>query len=184
MCCDSVSPVPRPARIPDLVSPQSDGVLHRTLNGPSAASRRAREEKSARFWLWCYTKISQWTAQTTRMFRYISIPYFSSTLCPPVCNEVIIEAHLIIILLLSRNGMKNGIESPVWPCGRLVWQHRTPQSRIGIISLRNSSLNHAPTKPMYIHAFLLPTWCSFHWIYTPTTFCLSYSLVVPRFHAY
>ena len=43
-----VFPVPRPAWIPDLVPPQSDGILHRTLNGPSAARWRAREEKSAR----------------------------------------------------------------------------------------------------------------------------------------
>ncbi len=177
--------MPRPARIPDLVSPQSDGILHRTLNGPSAASRRAREEKSGRYWLWRYPKISQWTAQITRMFSFICIPYFSSALCSPVCDEVIIEACLIIILLLSRNGMKNGIESPVWPCGRLVWQHHTPQSRIGTISLRNSSLNPAPTKPMYVRAFLLPTWCSFHRTYRPTpTFSLSCSLVVPRLHAY
>lgn len=46
---DSVSPVPRPAWIPDLVSPQSDGILHGTLNGPSAANRRLGEEKSPRY---------------------------------------------------------------------------------------------------------------------------------------
>lgn len=49
--------------------------------------------------------------------------------------------------------MKNGIESPVWPCGPLVWQRRMPQSRTGIINPRNSSLNPAPTKPMYVHVF-------------------------------
>lgn len=60
---------------------------------------------------------------------------------------------LLIILLISRNGTKNGIESPVWRWGRLVWQRRTPRSRTGIINPRNSSLNHAPMKPVYVHAF-------------------------------
>jgi len=62
-----VSAVPGPARIPDLISAQSDRVLPGTLNGPSAAFRRARQEESARYRLWCYPKISQWTTQTSGM---------------------------------------------------------------------------------------------------------------------
>lgn len=58
-----------------------------------------------------------------------------------------------------RTSMKNGIGSPVWHWGRPVWQRRTPQSRAGTISLKNSSLNPAPTKPVYVHHFPLPTWC-------------------------
>ena len=65
MVSDSVSPVPRPARI--LIPPQSDGPLHRTLNGPSAASRRAWEEKSARKWL-RRPKISERSTPITCMF--------------------------------------------------------------------------------------------------------------------
>lgn len=75
--------------------------------------------------------------------------------------------------------MKNGIESPVWPCGRLVWQHHTPQSRTGITNLRNSSLNPAPTKPMYVSALLLLPRCSFHWTYTPISLLLLCSTSVP-----
>lgn len=43
-----ISAVPRPACIPDPVSPESDGGLHGALDGPSAACRRASEEESAR----------------------------------------------------------------------------------------------------------------------------------------
>lgn len=55
-------------------------------------------------------------------------------------------------LFFSRTGMKIGIESPVWPYGRLVWQRRMLRSRAGTINLRNSSLNPALMKPTYVHA--------------------------------
>ena len=56
---DSTSPVPRPARVPDLVPLQPDGVLHRALDGPAAACRRGREEESAKCRLRGHPKIPQ-----------------------------------------------------------------------------------------------------------------------------
>lgn len=73
VCSHSVSSVPGPAWIPVLVSPQSDGLLHRSLNGPSAAGVGAYEEKSARRRLRRRTKIPKRTAQITCMFGFIPL---------------------------------------------------------------------------------------------------------------
>lgn len=174
-----VFPVPRPARIPDLIPPQSDGILHRTLDGPSAARRRAGEEKSARCWLWRYPKISQWSTQITRRFCFIYITHSGGVLY----DGVIIVGALLIFeyVFFSRICTKIGIESPVWPCGRRVWQHRTPRSRTGITSQRNSSLNPAPTRPVYVHAFLLSYMMHFSLIAYTNLSCF---LAVSWIHAY
>lgn len=104
----------------------------------------------------------------------------SCTLLPraSLC-DCIVSLHVFFdnhIYFLSRNGMKSGIENPVWPCGRLVWQHRTLQSRTGITSQRSSSLNPAPTKPMYVFASLVHKCCCLCWICVSKYISVFYSL--------
>lgn len=93
------------------------------------------------------------------------------------CNVSLqVFSDINLFLFFSRNGMKNGIENPVWHCGRLVWQHRTLQSRTGITSQRSSSLNPAPMKPMYVFASLVHKWCCLHWIFVSKCISVFYSL--------
>lgn len=59
----SVSPVSRPACFPVLVSPQSDGIQHRTLFGPPAAYRRIWEEESPGRRIWGFPETPKRTTQ-------------------------------------------------------------------------------------------------------------------------
>lgn len=110
----------------------------------------------------------------------------SRTQCPVSWVIVLSPYHasLIIIHIFFRNATKNGIESPVWPCGRPVSQHLTLRFRTGITNLRNSSLNLAPMKPVYVFTpFSFINDAVFtelqHWV-----FLLLYYLLVPGFNAY
>lgn len=103
-------------------------------------------------------------------------PHVCGSSKSPVSRLIVLNRCLafliIIVCILFRIGMKNGTESPVWPCGRPVLQHHTPPSRTGITNLRNSSLNLAPMKPVCVYNFLLHKWCCFHWTSTLSfSFC-------------
>lgn len=81
LCPTLVAPVPRPSWIPDLIPPQSDGVLHSALDGPSAASRRAQQEKSTRRRLGRDPKIPERTAPIARKFGLISVLLLQIRMC-------------------------------------------------------------------------------------------------------
>lgn len=68
----SVSPVSWRACFPVLVSPQSDGIQHRTLFGPPAAYRRIREEESRGQRIWGFPETPKRSTQIMCTYRFSS----------------------------------------------------------------------------------------------------------------